>query len=154
MPRPKLQTLTEQMFYVLLCLRDECYGIDIFDKVSALTQGRGTVGSRTMYNLLEQFLDAGMIREVTMEGRRRSGGLYEYRGKAARVVWHGSWSGRPRGRPTDIFCAMRRVSWTSCSAGHRPRNKWQCWAKSWAIYNDSCIKKSLRHVLRQRDSAL
>ena len=72
MPKPKLQTLTEQMFYVLLCLRDECYGIHIFDKVSALTQGRVTVGSGTMYNLLEQFLDAGMIREVNVEGRRSS----------------------------------------------------------------------------------
>lgn len=37
MPRPKFQTLTEQMFYILLCLKDECYGIDIFDKISALT---------------------------------------------------------------------------------------------------------------------
>lgn len=72
MSRPKFQTLTEQMFYVLLCLRDECYGIHIFDKVSALTQGRVTVGSGTMYNLLEQFLEAGMIREVNVEGRRRS----------------------------------------------------------------------------------
>lgn len=72
MPRPKFQTLTEQMFYVLLCLREECYGIDIFDKVSAMTQGRITVGSGTMYNLLEQFLDAEMIREVNVDGRRRS----------------------------------------------------------------------------------
>lgn len=72
MPRPKFQTLTEQMFYVLLCLREECYGIDIFDKVSAMTQGRVTVGSGTMYNLLEQFLEAGMIREVNVDGRRRS----------------------------------------------------------------------------------
>lgn len=72
MPRPKFQTLTEQMFYVLLCLREECYGIDIFDKVSAMTQGRVTVGSGTMYNLLEQFLDAEMIREVNVDGRRRS----------------------------------------------------------------------------------
>lgn len=72
MPRPKFRTLTEQMFYVLLCLREECYGIDIFDKVSAMTQGRVTVGSGTMYNLLEQFLDAEMIREVNVDGRRRS----------------------------------------------------------------------------------
>ena len=72
MPRPKFQTLTEQMFYVLLCLREECYGIDIFDKVSAMTQGRVTVGSGTMYNLLEQFFDAEMIREVNVDGRRRS----------------------------------------------------------------------------------
>ena len=72
MPRAKFQTLTEQMFYVLLCLREECYGIDIFDKVSAMTQERVTVGSGTMYNLLEQFLEAEMIREVNVDGRRRS----------------------------------------------------------------------------------
>lgn len=71
MPRPKFQTLTEQMFYILLCLKDECYGIDIFDKISALTGDQVTVGSGTLYNLLEQFLEAGMIREVKVEGRRR-----------------------------------------------------------------------------------
>ena len=72
MPRPKFQTLTEQMFYILLCLKDECYGIDIFDKISALTGDQVTVGSGTLYNLLERFLEAGMIREVKVEGRRRS----------------------------------------------------------------------------------
>lgn len=72
MPREKFKTLTEQMFYILLCLKDECYGIDIFDKIAHLTQGQVTVGSGTMYTLLEQFLDAGMIREVKVEGRRRS----------------------------------------------------------------------------------
>ena len=72
MPRPKFQTLTEQMFYILLSLKDECYGIDIFDKIAAMTGDQVTVGSGTMYNLLEQFLDAGMIREVKVEGRRRS----------------------------------------------------------------------------------
>ena len=72
MPRLKFQTLTEQMFYILLCLREECYGIDIFDKISVMTDDQVTVGSGTMYNLLEQFLEAGMIREVKVEGRRRS----------------------------------------------------------------------------------
>ena len=72
MPRPKFQTLTEQMFYILLCLKDECYGIDIFDKISEMTGDQVTVGSGTMYNLLEQFLEAGMIQEVNAEGRRRS----------------------------------------------------------------------------------
>lgn len=67
MPRPKFQTLTEQMFYILLCLKDECYGIDIFDKISALTGDQVTVGSGTLYNLLEQFLEAGMIREVKVQ---------------------------------------------------------------------------------------
>ena len=72
MPREKFKTLTEQMFYILLCLKDECYGIDIFDKIARITEGRVTVGSGTMYTLLEQFLDAEMIREVRVEGRRRS----------------------------------------------------------------------------------
>lgn len=72
MPRPKFQTLTEQMFYILLCLKTECYGIDIFDKIAVMTDKRVTVGSGTLYNLLEQFLDAGMIREVNAIGRRRS----------------------------------------------------------------------------------
>lgn len=72
MPRLKFQTLTEQMFYILLCLKTECYGIDIFDRIAEMTDKRVTVGSGTLYNLLEQFLDAGMIREVKAEGRRRS----------------------------------------------------------------------------------
>ena len=72
MPRAKFQTLTEQMFYILLCLRQECCGMDMLDRVPAMTQGRVSVGSGTLYNLLEQFLDAGMIRETRVEGRRRS----------------------------------------------------------------------------------
>lgn len=72
MPRVKFQTLTEQMFYILLCLKEECYGMDILDKVPAMTKGRVHVGSGTLYHLLEQFSDAGMIRETKVEGRRRS----------------------------------------------------------------------------------
>ena len=72
MPRAKFQTLTEQMFYILLCLRTECCGMDIMDMVPAMTDRRVTVGSGTLYNLLEQFLEANMIRETKVEGRRRS----------------------------------------------------------------------------------
>ncbi len=72
MPRLKFQTLTEQMFYILLCLKDECCGIHIMDKVSQMTEGRVKVGSGTLYNLLEQFLSSGMIVQTKAEGRRRS----------------------------------------------------------------------------------
>ena len=72
MPRLKFQTLTEQMFYTLLCLKNECYGMDILDKVPAMTNQRVSIGSGTLYTLLEQFLEAGMIRETKVEGRRRS----------------------------------------------------------------------------------
>jgi len=72
MARAKFQTLTEQMFYILLCLKEECYGMDIMEKVSARTCGRVSVGPGTLYNLLEQFVEAEMIRETKVEGRRRS----------------------------------------------------------------------------------
>lgn len=72
MARTKFQTLSEQMFYVLLCLEEERCGIDILDQVPAMTQGRVHVGSGTLYNLLEQFLEAGCIAQTRVEGRRRS----------------------------------------------------------------------------------
>ena len=72
MAREKFQTLTEQMFYILLCLRQECCGTDIMAYVSTLTKGRVSVGPGTLYNLLESFLQAGMIAETKVEGRKRS----------------------------------------------------------------------------------
>lgn len=72
MARVKFQTLSEQMFYVLLCLREERCGIDILDQVPSMTDGRVRVGSGTLYNLLEQFLEEGFIVETKVEGRRRS----------------------------------------------------------------------------------
>ncbi len=72
MPRAKFQTLTEQMFYILLCLCSECCGMDIMDRVPEMTAGRVNVGPGTLYNLLEQFSEEGMIRETKSEGRRRS----------------------------------------------------------------------------------
>ena len=72
MAREKFSTLTEQMFYILLCLREECCGMDVRARVNELTGGRVAVGPGTLYNLLEQFLAAGYIVETRAEGRRRS----------------------------------------------------------------------------------
>lgn len=72
MARVKFQTLTEQMFYTLLCLKEECYGMDILDRIPNMTNGRVKIGSGTLYTLLEQFLEAEMIKETKVEGRRRS----------------------------------------------------------------------------------
>lgn len=72
MAREKFQTLTEQMFYILLCLRTECHGMEIMERINTLTQGRVAVGPGTLYNLLDKFLSAGMIYETKVEGRRRS----------------------------------------------------------------------------------
>lgn len=72
MPREKFQALTEQMFYILLCLKDECCGMDIMSRTEMLTHGRVRVGPGTLYNLLEQFAGTGFIRPTKIEGRRRS----------------------------------------------------------------------------------
>ena len=72
MPRNRFQTLTEQMFYVLLCLDTERSGVEILDAVKAMTDGRVSVGSGTLYNLLEQLVYTGFICETRSEGRRRS----------------------------------------------------------------------------------
>lgn len=72
MAREKFQTLTEQMFYVLLTLREECCGTDVMARISNLTQGRVTVGPGTLYNLLDSFQAAGWIMETKTEGRKRS----------------------------------------------------------------------------------
>ena len=58
MAREKFQTLTEQMFYVLLCLREECCGMDLMERIRLLTSGRVSA-------------------ETKCEGRRRSYALTE-----------------------------------------------------------------------------
>ena len=72
MPREKFRTLTEQMFYILLCLQVERRGMDILETVRTLTNGRVNIGSGTLYDLLELFTKEGFIRETKAEGRRRS----------------------------------------------------------------------------------
>ena len=39
MAREKFQTLTEQMFYILLCLQRECCGVDVMARVSEMKGG-------------------------------------------------------------------------------------------------------------------
>ena len=48
MAREKFSTLTEQMFYILLCLREECCGMDVMARVNELT---GAEGRRRSYQL-------------------------------------------------------------------------------------------------------
>ena len=46
--------------------------MDILDRIPSMTGQRVSIGSGTLYTLLEQFLEEGMIRETKVEGRRRS----------------------------------------------------------------------------------
>ena len=83
MAREKFQTLTEQMFYILLCLQRECCGVDVMARVSEMTGGRVVIGPGTLYSLLESFLSEGFIRETKVEGRKRS---YILMPKGARLL--------------------------------------------------------------------
>jgi len=68
----RFQTLTEQMFYILLCLHEERRGMDILAMIRTLTDGRVNIGSGTLYDLLDQFVKEGMIQETKAKSRRRS----------------------------------------------------------------------------------
>ena len=54
MPRERFKTLTEQMFYILLCLHQERRGVEILEMVRTLTADRVSIGSGTLYDLLER----------------------------------------------------------------------------------------------------
>ena len=72
MAREKFHTLSEQMFYILLCLQTECCGVDIMEQVARMTENRVAIGPGTLYSLLESFIAEGFIRETRVEGRKRS----------------------------------------------------------------------------------
>ena len=71
MARKKLETLTEQMFYVLLALREERHGYGIMQAISQLTRGRVNIGAGTLYALLERFEGEGLITLTRMEDKRK-----------------------------------------------------------------------------------
>jgi DNA-binding PadR family transcriptional regulator len=60
------------MFYILMCMKNECCGIDIMEMVAQMTDGRVTIGPGTLYALLGDFVKQGVIRETAVEGRKRS----------------------------------------------------------------------------------
>lgn len=72
MAREKYQTLTEQMFYILLCLQSECCGVDIMKMVSEMTEQRVTVGPGTLYTLLDNFVSQDFITLTNIENRKKS----------------------------------------------------------------------------------
>ena len=78
MPREKFVTLTEPMFYILICLQKECCGTDIMQQVHDMTDGRVRIGPGTLYNLLDQFLKNKMIQETRVLGRRKNYQITEY----------------------------------------------------------------------------
>ena len=73
MPRKAMESLTESMFYVLMALKkkDMC-GIDVAEYIDRCTAGRLQVGPATLYTVLAKFEKEKYIREVEVEGRKRT----------------------------------------------------------------------------------
>ncbi len=73
MPKKAMDILTESMFYVLMALMaGPMCGIDIADFIDRRTKGRMKIGPATLYTILGKFEKEGYIREVRVEGRKRT----------------------------------------------------------------------------------
>ena len=79
MPREQFQSLTEPMYYILMSLQEECCGVDIMEKVKALSGGRVQVGPGTLYTLLAKFQEGDIIEEKVVSDHRKSKGYPEER---------------------------------------------------------------------------
>lgn len=75
MARKKFSTLTETMFYLLMSLHSgkKC-GIDISEYISRRSSERVKLGPGTLYALLSEFEQEGLIKYVGVDGKRK---LYE-----------------------------------------------------------------------------
>lgn len=71
MPKQKLDSLTEPMFYTLIALQKERCGIEITNFVITITHDRVRLGPGTLYTMLSKFLEEDMIQETRMDGRKR-----------------------------------------------------------------------------------
>ena len=72
MARKKMETLTEQMYYVLLSLvQGPRHGYEIMQVVARLTQDRVTIGAGTLYALLGRFEEEGYIFLCDIQERRK-----------------------------------------------------------------------------------
>lgn len=71
MAREQFQSLSEQMYYILLALWDTQCGADIARRVNDLSEGRIQIGPGTLYTLLGRFEEQKMIRETESAGRKR-----------------------------------------------------------------------------------
>ena len=78
MPKKAMVILTEAMFYVLMAFQGgEMCGIDIAEFIDRHTDGRVKIGPATLYTILGKFEKEKYIREILVEGRKRTYTLTE-----------------------------------------------------------------------------
>ncbi len=91
MPKKALESLTESMFYVLMAFHSgpKC-GIDAADFIEQKTNGLCRLGPATLYTILAKFETEKYIKEIQVEGRKRTyeitdKGLQAYYDEVARL---------------------------------------------------------------------
>jgi DNA-binding PadR family transcriptional regulator len=73
LPKKAMDILTESMFYVLMALmQGEMCGTDAAAFVEERTRGRVLLGPATLYTVLGKFEKEKYIKEVRVEGRKRT----------------------------------------------------------------------------------
>ncbi len=83
MPKKAMETLTETMFYVLMAFCKEAMcGIDVAEYIEKRTRGRILIGPATLYTILGKFEKEKYIKEIQVEGRKRTYEITE-KGRAA-----------------------------------------------------------------------
>ena len=70
MARKEFETLTPQMFYILLSLYEPICGLEIMEKVNEMTEDV-RVGAGTLYALLPRFENIGYIQLLKEENKRK-----------------------------------------------------------------------------------
>lgn len=91
MPKRALKSLTESMFYVLMALsREPKCGIDISSFIERKTDNTLQIGPATLYTILAKFEKEKYIKEIDVEGRKRTYritdiGMQAYREQAIRL---------------------------------------------------------------------
>lgn len=71
MARREFETLTPQMYYILLVLMKPRHGYEIMNEVSMLTGGTIQVGAGTLYTLLARFESEGYILLDSIADRKK-----------------------------------------------------------------------------------
>lgn len=67
------QTLTESMFYVLMCFYQKpTFGIEIVETIKQWSNGKVVMGPGTLYTILGKFEKYKYIKEIHVEGRKRT----------------------------------------------------------------------------------
>lgn len=83
MPKKRLDSLTEPMYYTLIALLHPRCGIEITQFVMQITKNRVNLGPGTLYTMLSKFLEEDMINEKEAEGRKR---IYQINAKGTTML--------------------------------------------------------------------